>query len=114
MPITTGSQIVMASWNGENGRDILRLVHRCEQAIRRHLFLPELDPLASRPAMVIPVEFGMVGENLKTASYEKEDAEKIDEVVNSQPKGEAKFGHVRIHVTYSLSKTLLCADRFID
>jgi hypothetical protein len=35
-------------------------------------------------------------------------------VVNSQPKGEAKFSRVRIHVKYSLSKTLLCTDRFID
>ena len=48
--------------------------------------------------MVIPIEFWMIGQNLKTASYEKEDAEEIDKVVDPQPNGETEFSRSRIHV----------------
>lgn len=64
--------------------------------------------------MVIPIEFWMIGENLKTASYEKEDAEEIDKVVNPQPNGETEFSRGRIHVQYSSLESLPCADRSID
>lgn len=51
--------------------------------------------------MVIPVEFWMIGENLKTASYEKEDAEEIDKVIDPQPNGETQIMYARVHITSS-------------
>lgn len=47
--------------------------------------------------MVIPVEFRMIGQNLKPASYQKEDAEEIDKVVDPEPDGKAEIVCVRVH-----------------
>ena len=60
---------------------------------------------------------------MKTASYEKEDAEEIDEVVDPQPHGEAEFSRVWVHIRTSFlpiyalrSRSIRPPDRrtFID
>src|SRR5690349_13402118 len=87
----------MSTGDGEEGRDLLRLVHRGEQPVRRHFLLSEFNPLATKTAIVVPVQLRVVGENLQSAPYQEKNTQYINEVIDPQPYREGEIGCLRIH-----------------
>ena len=80
---------MVSTGKGHDGVDVLCLIHRGPEAVRRHHFLAEFDPFAPGRGVIVPVEFRMVREDLYAASHQHKDAKQIDEMVDPKPEGKA-------------------------
>ena len=100
MPAPSGAEIVMTTRQRDNRIDRFGLVHRRPEPILRHDFFAEFDPFTSRSCIVVPVQFGVIGQNLNAAPDQEEHAKQVDEVRRAKPEWKARI----IHTTSSLKR----------
>src|SRR6185312_650758 len=78
-------------------RERLLLVARRPEFVYRHPFAGEPKPLASRCAVVVPIELGMSAQYFQPAAYQERYKQKVEEVRRAQP--ERKVEHRRFRMS---------------
>ena len=90
MPMATDAQIVSSTGKRNPGRNIYGFIHRCPECVLGNYFLGELLPFTARGAVLVPIQPGVIGEDLDSATDQQSEEQKIDIVSQAQPKGETE------------------------
>ena len=81
------------AWQGNRGRKGGFLIARRPELVLRSPLLCELEPSATRRAVVVPVESRMCAQDLKAAADEKRQEKEVEEMRGPQPQWIIKSHH---------------------